>query len=198
MTSDGRIQTARRTGAEDFRLNGVPFAAKQLDFWQWSASDMVANTMRGVLAEYIVALALGIADGMREEWAAWDLTMADATRIEVKSAAYVQSWQQAKPSVISFSVAKSRQWSETSGLGNESSRPAQIYVFALLAHMDQATLDPLDLDQWVFYVLPTSVLDARQRSQHSITLPSLAKLAEPRRFEQLADAVRECRAGIVS
>jgi hypothetical protein len=37
-------------------------------------------------------------------------------------------------------------------------------------------MDPLNLDQWEFYVLPTAVLDARGRSQHSITLPSLKAL----------------------
>jgi hypothetical protein len=63
-------------------------------------------------------------------------------------------------------------------------------VFALLAHQEQATLDPLDLDQWEFYVLPTAVLDARERSQHSITLPSLKALhGEPVTFEGIAGAV---------
>ena len=52
-------------------------------------------------------------------------------------------------------------------------------MFALLAHTDQQTLDPLDLSQWEFYVLPTTLLDNRKRSQHSITLPSLRKLSGP-------------------
>lgn len=190
MTSYGRIEVLRRTGAEKFKLNGQALSETQLEFWQWAASDMVANTMRGVLAEYIVALALGVATGTREEWAAWDLTMPDGTRIEVKSAAYVQAWQQQKPSTISFGVEKRRQWDEASGFSQSPARAAHIYVFALLAHLDQATLDPLDLDQWVFYVVPTPVLDARERSQHSITLASLEKLAKPLRFGQLAAAVK--------
>jgi hypothetical protein len=49
-------------------------------------------------------------------------------------------------------------------------------VFALLAHAEQETLDPLDLTQWEFYVLPTRVLDERTRSQHSIALTSLRSL----------------------
>jgi hypothetical protein len=37
------------------------------DFWGWSRSDLLDNTERGVLAELIVAAALGIpADGVRE------------------------------------------------------------------------------------------------------------------------------------
>ena len=58
----------------------------------------------------------------------------------------------------------------------ESKRQADVYVFALLAHTDKTTIDPFNLDQWRFYVLPTAALDGRTRSQHSITLRSLEKL----------------------
>jgi hypothetical protein len=49
-------------------------------------------------------------------------------------------------------------------------------VFALLAQTDKATIDPMNLDQWRFYVVPTAVLDARMKSRHSISLKSLEKL----------------------
>jgi len=39
-----------------------------------------------------------------------------------------------------------------------------------------ASDDPLNLDQWRFYVLPAAALDERPRSQHSITLRSLEKV----------------------
>jgi hypothetical protein len=55
--------------------------------------------------------------------------------------------------------------------------------------LDQAVINPLDLDQWEFYVVPTSVLERRERSQHSITLTSLQGLAEKLTWTQLADAV---------
>ena len=47
------------------------------------------------------------------------------------------------------------------GFAGVARRHAQVYVFALLARTDKATVDPLDLDQWAFYVLPTAVLDGR-------------------------------------
>ena len=55
------------------------------------------------------------------------------------------------------------------GFADVVRRHAQVYVFALLAHTGKATVNPLDLDQSAFYVLPTAVLDGRTRSQHSIT-----------------------------
>jgi len=72
---------------------------------------VVSNATRGVLAEYLVAGALGVADGcIREEWAAYDLEARDGTRVDVKSAAYLQSWHQERLSQISFPVPKTRGW----------------------------------------------------------------------------------------
>lgn len=168
----------RKTGIERFKDGPEELTADVLSFWQWSASDLISNTMRGVLAEYIVAMALGIDQGVRREWDAYDLLFEGKTKIEVKSAAYVQSWHQEKPSTIQFGVARKRAWdAETNVVAAEPCRSADVYVFALLAHTDRATINPLDLDQWQFFVLPTEVLDARERSQHSITLRSLEVLA---------------------
>jgi len=48
------------------------------------------------------------------------------------------------------------------------------------------------VSQWEFYVLPTRVLDERRRSQHSITLPSLRRLAgDAVDFAGLGDAVAQ-------
>ena len=142
-------------------------------------SDLVSNVTRGKLAEFIVAKALGIStDGVRNEWDSYDLEMEDGAKIEVKSAAYLQSWHQEKLSSISFRVQKTRSWdSESNRLENEAKRQADVYVFAVLVHRDKPTVDPLNVNQWRFYVLPTRILDKRTRSQHSITLKTLERLS---------------------
>lgn len=67
-------------------------------------SDLVSNATRCRLAEYIVARALGISTaGVRDEWAAYDLITPDGIRIEVKSAAYLQSWRQTALSKVELS-----------------------------------------------------------------------------------------------
>jgi len=177
-TNLNRLQVHRKSGAELFELAGAQQALSLLDFWQWSASDLVSNATRGRLAEFIVATALGIdVRGVRDEWAAYDLVTKAGTKIEVKSAAYLQTWHQKRPSPITFEVRKTLGWDpETNEMEKTPRRQADIYVCALLAHMDKATLDPLKLDQWRFFVVPTPVLDERTRSQHSITLRSLEKL----------------------
>ena len=187
------IDVAPRGGEEPFHDEGKPLGFDLLGFWQWSASDVVSNATRGIVAEYLVAQALGVAVGnVREEWAAFDLEALDGTRIEVKSAAYIQSWFQKELSRIRFGVPKTRGWDkETNRRSEEKRRQADVYVFALLAHTDQSTLDPLDVSQWQFFVLPTVTLDRRERSQHFITLPSLRKLTPAIRFSEVARAVQE-------
>ncbi len=183
---------ARVQGDEAFYAAGGAQGFSVLDFWQWSMADLVSNTTRGVLAEFIVAQALGVATtGVREEWAAYDLCTPDGITVEVKSAAYVQSWMQRRLSSILFNVGKRRVWdAATNQLSAEPLRPASVYVFALLAHQDRATLDPLNLDQWRFYVLSTHEIDQRERSQHSITLSSLERMgAGPYPFAELRAAV---------
>lgn len=189
-----RLETQPKMGTEAFRFNGENLPFDLLSFWQWSSSDLVSNAMRGVLAEFIVAKSLGISTTtVRTEWDAFDLITEEGLRIEVKSAAYLQSWHQTKYSSISFNVQKKRGWDAmTNYQPVEATRSADVYVFALLAHQDKQTIDPLDLNQWQFYVLPTEVLNQRQRSQYSITLKSLESLAgKALSFLALKDAVQE-------
>jgi hypothetical protein len=52
-----QLPLARKTGDEPLHAHGQPLPASMLTFWQWSASDLMSNAMRGRLAEYLVALA---------------------------------------------------------------------------------------------------------------------------------------------
>ena len=182
----------QKTGDEHFHRAGQPLDLSLLGFWQWSASDLVSNATRGILAEYIVASALGIAEGVRAEWDAFDLEMKSGIKIEVKSAAYLQSWYHKELSAIRFGIQPTRAWDATTNeLATEPERQADIYVFCVLNHKDQESLDPLNLDQWNFYVLPTSILDEKCPTQKTTGLSSLLKL-NPRKatYDELASCIR--------
>lgn len=145
-------------------------------FWEWAYDDLLANTTRGVLAEYIVAKALGIIDTKRVEWDKYDLRF-DGIGVEVKSAAYVQSWVQTQPSVISFGIGPTTGWDAgTNTFAASAGRCADVYVFCLLNGTDRQRVDPLDVEQWTFYVLPTSVLDRKVPVQRMIRLRPLIAL----------------------
>jgi hypothetical protein len=186
----------RKSGSEPLHANGQPLQANLLAFWQWSVSDLVSNITRGRLAEFIVAAGLGIdvLQGVRNEWDAFDLLTADGLKVEVKSAAHVQTWYQVRLSDIAWRTPSTREWNAaTNRQSSEARRHADVYVLALLQHQDKITIDPLNVEQWCFFVLPTRVLDARTRSQHSITLKSVRALGEPVAYSGLAKTV--ARAG---
>lgn len=168
------LTVVRRSGTETFTSSGQPFGPCLTDFWSWAYSDLVSNATRGVLAEYLVASALGITSTPRTEWDACDLRTPSGRRIEVKSAAYLQSWKQSALSTIQFSIRPARGWdAATNTFAPELCRSADLYVFCLLAHTCKATIDPLNVDQWKFYVLPTTILDTRRPSQKMISLSAL-------------------------
>ena len=194
----GRMMITRRSGSERFSNRGADLDIDLLGFWQWSMSDLMSNTARGVVAEYIVAKASGVdVSGVREGWTAYDLQTKSGIKIEVKSSAYLQSWHQTALSKVSFSVRKARAWdADTNVLKGEAVRQADVYVFALLAHKDKATVNPMDVSQWEFFVVPTSALNARTRSQHSITEKSLRKLSGgPLDYSHLRAAVERAARG---
>lgn len=185
------IAVSRKTGSEQFHTNGKTLPFDLLSFWQWSASDLASNALRGRLAEFLVANALGIIEGVRSEWDAYDLRTPEGVTIEVKSAAYLQTWMQTKLSTIQFDVRPTRYWDAATNVYHPTSqRQAQVYVFALLAHQDKNTLDPLNIDQWRFFVLPTRVLNERFPIQKQVRLSKLLKIgAKPCDYHQLRDEI---------
>ncbi|MCF8719721.1 hypothetical protein [Nitrospina gracilis] len=188
-----KLEVDLKTGKEKFHSNGKMLPADLLSFWQWSSSNLVDNRMRGVLAEYIVAMDLDCRDKVRVEWEAYDLITGEGIKIEVKSAAYLQSWNQNKLSPIKFGIGKAHGWDSTK---NDTSkikeRASDFYVFCLLAHKDKTTVDPLNLEQWIFYVLPTRILNEKVPDQRWIALNSLKKL-KPKmaRFGEIGKIINE-------
>ncbi|MEZ4495144.1 MAG: hypothetical protein R3C29_17745 [Dehalococcoidia bacterium] len=134
MSEFGPINAAPLCGTEPIGHVGTV-----LDFWRWSSSDFLSNATRGILAEFIVARALGDPSPVRKEWDAYDVTTPEGIRVEVKSAAYIQSWHQEKPSQISFGIAPTMAWdAETNAWGTERKRQPDVHVFALLDCQDQS------------------------------------------------------------
>ncbi len=93
MSNLTEIKAIPKSGAERLINDTTETGYTLLDFWRWSVSDILSNATRGRFAEFIVGTAVGIdPKNLRDEWDAYDLTTSDGIRIEVKSAAYIQSW----------------------------------------------------------------------------------------------------------
>ncbi len=138
------LTVAPKTGDDRFTHQGQDVGANLLGFWRWAYSDLMSNVMRGVLAEYIVGLALGCVDGgVRLEWDATDLCTSQGCRVEVKSSASLQSWSQTKLSPIKFDIEPKTGWhADTNTYATERKRQADVFVFCVLTHTDKATVDP--------------------------------------------------------
>lgn len=187
------IQVKQLTGAEPILDdNGKP-VAMALDFWRWAYSDLLGNTERGAVAEYLVASALGISREDRISWNSYDLLSNEGIKIEVKASAYIQTWGQERLSDIRFGIQPTYAWnSETNVYDTEMRRQSDIYVFCVLKHTEQETIDPLDARQWEFYPLKTSVLNEKVGNQKGISLSKILKLgAAATSYSNLHDRVLE-------
>jgi len=186
------IKSVIKSEYEELTFNDFHIGYKMLDFWKWSMSNILSNTDRGVLAEFIVATAIGFDNPIRNDWDSYDLTADNGRiKIEVKSSAYIQSWEQSKLSTIIFSIRESGCWDSKTNTYSDSKRHSDLYVFCLLKHKEQETLDPLKLEQWEFYVVKTEILNKYERSKVSITLNSLRKLTDAISYSQLREKIFE-------
>lgn len=152
-------------------------SARVIDYWSWAYSCIADNTERGIFAEFLVHLAVNEADPVRTNWKSCDVISPDGIKIEVKSSAYLQSWEQEKLSAIQFSI---------------SSRQSDVYVFCLHNHTEQESMNILDLSQWTFFVMNTSALNAKAGNQQTITLSRLKALgAIETDYHHLRNTIKE-------
>ena len=171
----------QRTGDEHIMFDGMPTGHLLSDYWAWSSSDLLNNTIRGSYCEFIVSAALGVdLSGVNEDWKPYDILLPGNPdiRIEVKSGAYLQAWDRGKLSSIQFSIRPTRAWSPETGYDSEVKRQSDVYVFCVYTETDRASADPLVLDGWTFYVVPTARIDSLCGPQKTISFPSLL-LLEP-------------------
>ena len=197
MEKYSAITVIKKDGSEPFQLNGQVLPFDVLSFWQWSSSDLVGNALRGKLAEYIVASAVGSIEQIRTEWDAYDVVTPEGIKVEVKSGAYIQSWAQNRLSNIQFGIRPTQGWdAKTNTYSSQIERQSDVYVFCVLAHKDQETIDPLNLNQWVFYVIATSLLNRAAGNQKTISLSSLLKL-KPREvtYGEINHAIKHVLSG---
>jgi len=155
-------------GNECLLVGGTNIAYTVNDFWRWSYSDIVGNKCRTDFAEFLVASSLDIvADGHRHSFSGrYDFISPFGFRIDVRSAAYIQSEDGEHQDHISFAITAPLDAKE---------RHSDVCVFCVYKGM--VTVDsPLNTDMWDFYILPTDVLNKKVPSLKTITLPSLMKL----------------------
>lgn len=195
--SDGlkRLPPKFLTGNEPFRGSGVESHPSLADFWRWSASCLMDNTARGLVAEFLVATALKgyIPDRPRVEWDPYDfLVEIDGRKVslEVKSSAYVQAWRQARYSNLQFDIRPTVKWDPKTGTYSSKPCRAGIYVFCALVEKNISEhAAALNTDNWRFRVIPKEELPDRETIRWS-------RLERPPfRYEHLRQRIEQVHRG---
>lgn len=131
------------------------------DFWIWGYSDMLTNVVRNTFAEFLVGFALGRLHTPKSGQDSIGFHYRDR-QVMVKAAAFVQSNpDQKKKSKVNFDIR------QRVGKGTSDSRTlrtSDCYVFCLYAYgnyqdKDAARNALIDVDNWKFYVIPTTLLN---------------------------------------
>lgn len=172
------------TGTECFKGLGSSVS----DFWSYAAGDLRSNTIRGVLAEWLVVKAVGATE-FQPDWHDFDVLTPSGVRIEVKSSAYIQAWRQRRLSTIIFSGLSSQKWDPETGYAGRRTFNADVYVFCVQTARSHESYDPLDVSQWDFYVLPLSRVQSI--GQRAIGLTRIAKEVQPVGFDSLSAAIEQ-------
>ena len=176
----------QKTGQERFTDNGTSIGVSVLDFWRFSYSELNSDP-RDDIAEYLVSLALGVKEPYnKKDWTLFDIDY-DGNPIEVKSTSYYQTWR--KDGKITenrtFSIRKATAPNEI-----EARRHSKVYVFCVLNGKTEESADPLKLENWEFFVVPTSVINQRCGSNKTISLHRIKSMGYSAiGFRQLKESI---------
>lgn len=175
-------------GNEIFCFNGKETEMSILEFWRWHYSDIFAQHDK--IAEFIVAKALGLTKA--DNTGAWTLYDIDYRnkRIEIKETSYYHSWQtdeEPKSQVRTFSITKA--YSEYKDATSTFERQNDIYVFCLNTGDTRAESYPLNLENWKFYIVPTSIINEYCGDAKSISLGRVERFTKPQKYNEIKDYI---------
>lgn len=175
-------------GDEKFVLNGHPTDMDILDFWRFRYSERF--DLQDTIAEYIVSKALGIDKATNTEmWTLFDI-LYRGKRIEIKETSYFHAWQsdeEPKSNTRVFSITKA--YGKYKDSSSVFERQNDIYVFCLNTGKTRETSDPLILEHWEFYVVPTSLINKECGDGKTVSLGRLRKMVKSVGYGELKAAV---------
>lgn len=170
------------THNDKFTFNGQE-CFPVLDYWQYAYSQLEADGAN--IAEFLVAKALGINKAENVNyWTAYDMSYKNK-RVEVKASRYIHPWNTKISKVRTFSIEPSNNayWGNGDdgvSKGKVVSRQSEIYVFCLNDNKDLNDRNPLRIDDWKFYVVPTYAINLYCKDnprQKKISLGVVKRLA---------------------
>jgi hypothetical protein len=186
-----------RIPAPPDRLHGdasLPEDVRVEDFWRWAFSDLLEDYLKGIFAEWMVGVLLGLP--MREhhrlEFLRYDLPVSSRL-VEVKATAYWQSWkvldENGSPKLFPKKPATPDGRVSFGGLKTKKGEyKADLYVFCFQRERELERWNALDLNQWEFYVLRREALE--RLGTRSIKLKKLRALSPQMTAREFQERMR--------
>ena len=174
----------------DPQLNGT-----LADFWRWAFSDLCDDDVKGIFAEWMVRVLLGLPlrDSRRVSWADSDIILPNGTRIEVKATALWQSWKLVNedgtrkpsprpallnPSRVRFSGLQARTAVTPAPADDPRQFKSDFYIFCFHSQTDPSGWDAWNLAHWEFYMMTRQELP-EFKVGNSISLATLRQVRAP-------------------
>lgn len=175
-------------GNERFTLQGRATDLTILEFWRWHFSEIY--DLQSKFAEYIVGKALGLNEAQNVgDWTLYDM-MYRGKRIEVKETSYFHAWQtddEPKSQHRAFGITKA--FDNYQDSSSQFRRQNDIYIFCLNTGETKTDSNPLELNNWQFYVVSTETINKECGDAKTISLSRVEKLATKIEYSKLKNAV---------
>ena len=165
MMEDCWYQYHPYDGNEPFKEGNQDLGFNVLDFWRYAYSNLI--DIEPEIAEFLVGHALGLERPTNKVyWTPFDIQYGEM-KIEVKATGYTHTWTKKQSKMRRFDIKSSKE-----------GRQCDIYVFCLIGEYGEEpeAVDPLNLTNWKFFVVPRSVVDESCGQEKSISLDKLLAL----------------------
>ena len=164
-------------GKEMFIFDGEAVGFDFLDFWRFHYSNIY--DLQDKIAEFVVSKALGIDNAHNDQyWTLWDISYRNK-RIEIKETSYYHSFNEegkvSRQRVFGITKANGS-YDPTNSGNNDFCRQNDIYVFCLNTGDTRETSNPLNLNNWEFYVVPTALINEKCGDNKTISLGRIKSL----------------------
>jgi hypothetical protein len=150
------------------------------------SNRLVTNVYRGIIAEAVVAAALGPDwRWCSEDYYQFDFLHVSGARLEVKQSAACQSWPTKAASTARWDIAARKSLWDGKRYVPHDGRNADIYVLCWHPIPDRDVADHRDPEQWEFFVISAAALGPAK----TIGMTGAQRHAVAVQFTHLADSV---------
>ena len=175
------------TGNEKFTSNGHELDFSMLDYWRYKYSQIY--DLQDTIAEFIVEKALGLEKSYNTDyWTLFDVEYRN-TRIEIKETSYYHAFNTDGNISKQRAFGITKAYSEYKNPDSVFERQNDIYVFCLNIGNDKESSNPLKMENWEFYIVPTSIINEKCKDNKTISLGVVRELSRKFAYEEIKEEI---------